>query len=401
VYSGERMQRLSAPFRRGLLGNVGRVAQLKPFRALRYDERAAGPLDGLVAPPHDVITPALRERLLAASPYNCVRLIGPEAPDQAARHIEDWKARGILVREERPAVWLLEEEFVGPDGLVRRRAGTVARVRLEPYRAGAVLPHERTLAQAKAARLELLRAVRTKLSPVLLLHEGSSPDRPAGRHTDLESTFGGVRSRLWRIDRPAEFERALAAVQGRILIADGHHRYETALRFHEEDGTEETAYILAALVSRDDPGLVIFPTHRLAAGPLPELNGRFRLTSLEGGASEAVERLGLVPRDRPAFVLLRPGGSTLVEGEPEPGPLAALDTAVIDRLPLADVRFTPSVAEAEEEVASGRAEAAFLVRPPTIEQVEAVARAGEKMPEKSTYFFPKLTSGLLFSPFDE
>ena len=381
-------------------GNVGRVAQFKPFRALRYDERAAGPRDQVVAPPHDVITPELRERLLAASPYNCVRLIGPEKPEEAARHLADWKRDGVLVREDRPAVWLLEEDFVGPDGLSRTRTGVVARVRLEPYRAGAVLPHERTLAKAKAARLELLRAVRTKLSPVLLLHDGEPPGLP-DRDPELESVFDGVRSRLWRIDDAAAAERALGGIGGRILIADGHHRYETALRFHEEEANEETAYILAALVSRDDPGLVILPTHRLAAGPVPELNGRFRQTSLDGGAAEALDRLGLVPRDRPAFVLLRPGVTTLVEGEPEPGPLAGLDTAVIDRLSLTGVRFTPSIAEAEHEVASGRAEAAFLVRPPTIDQVEAVALAGEKMPEKSTYFFPKLTSGLLFSPFDE
>ena len=379
---------------------MGRVGQFKPFRALRYDERAAGALDGLVAPPHDVITPELRGRLLATSPFNCVRLIGAEAPEEAARSLEDWKRLGVLVREDRPAVWLLGEDFVGPDGLSRTRTSVVARVRLEPYGAGAVLPHERTLAKAKAARLELLRAVRTKLSPVLLLHEGKAPELPA-RDPDLVAVFEGVRSGLWRVDDHQAVERLLAGLRGRILIADGHHRYETALRFHEEEGSEETAYILAALVSRDDAGLVIFPTHRLATAPLPELNGRFRQTSLDGGAAEAVDRLGLVPRDRPAFVLLRSGGTTLVEGEPEPGPLAALDTAVIDRLPLAGVRFTPSVAEAEHEVASGRAEAAFLVRPPTIEQVEAVALAGEKMPEKSTYFFPKLTSGLLFSPFDE
>ncbi len=381
-------------------GNVASVADLKPLRALRYDGRAAGPLDRLVAPPHDVITPGLRARLLAASPYNCVRLIGPEAPDEAARAIESWKRDGILVREEAPAVWLLEEEFVGPDGRPRRRSGVVARIRLEPYRAGAVLPHERTLDAAKAARLELLRAVRTKLSPVLLLHEGASPELPV-RAPDLDVAFEGVETRLWRIQDSAAIERALATVRGRILIADGHHRYETALRFHEEEGTEESAYVLAALVARDDPGLVIFPTHRIASGPLPELNGRFRLTALEGDVAEAVERLALVPRDHPAFVLLRPDATTLVETDPEPGPLPALDTAVIDRLPLAGVRFTASVVEAEREVAAGRAEAAFLVRPPTLDEVEAVARAGEKMPQKSTYFFPKLTSGLLFSPFDE
>ena len=377
------------------------VAGLKPFRALRYDPGRAGPLEHLVAPPHDVITPRMREALLAASPYNAVRLIRPDSPEDAARALGEWKERGILVREAVRAVWVLAEDFVGPDGRARTRRGLVARVRLEPYGAGQVLPHERTLAKQKEARLELLRAVRTKLSPVLLLHEGSSPEIPGDRPADIDASFEGVRSRLWRIDRPDAVVAALAAVQGRIVIADGHHRYETALRFHEEDGSEETAYLFAALVSREDSGLVIFPTHRLVSGPVPDLDGRFRLTSLAGGAAEALERLGVLPRDRPAFVMLRENEAILAEAEPEAGPLAVLDTAALDRLALADVRFTPSVAEAEEAVRTGRAAAAFLVRPPTIEQVEAVALAGEKMPEKSTYFFPKLTSGLLFSPFDE
>jgi uncharacterized protein (DUF1015 family) len=376
------------------------VARLKPFRALRYDTSRAGPLSRLVAPPHDVIGPALRERLLAASPYNVVRLVRPDDPVEAARTLAEWRREGVLVRETRPAAWVLEEDFVGPDGRERTRRSVVARVRLEPYAAGAVLPHERTISRQKAARLELLRATRTKLSPVLLLHEGTSPD-PPGRSPDIDVAFEGTHSRLWRLDEADARGAALALVRGRVIIADGHHRYETALRFNEEEGTEETAYIYAALVSRGDPGLVIFPTHRLAAEPVPELNGRFRLTALPGGAEQALARLGLVPRDRPAFVLLRADGAVLAEAEPGGRAAAVLDTAVLDELELADVRFTASAAEAEQAVRSGRAAAAFLVRAPTVDQVEAVALAGEKMPEKSTYFFPKLTSGLLLSPLDE
>jgi hypothetical protein len=158
--------------------------------------------------------------------------------------------------------------------------------------------------------------------------------------------------------------------------------------------------VLAVLVSRGDPGLEIFPTHRLAAGPVPDLNGRFRLTAL-GGADEALDRLGDVPRDRPAFVVLRRDAAVLAEAERDERPVSVLDTAALDELELENVRFTPSADEAARAVTSGAAEAAFLVRAPTIEQVEAVALAGETMPEKSTYFFPKLTSGLLFSPLDE
>ena len=376
------------------------MARLKPFRALRYDTRRAGPLESLVAPPHDVIAPGLRDSLLAASPYNAVRVIRPQDPDAAARALADWTREGVLVRETSPAVWLLEEDFVGPDGRARSRRSVVARIRLEPYGTGAVFPHERTLPRQKETRLELLRAVRAKVSPVLLLHEGDRPARSAGA-PDLRVEFAGVRSRLWRIEDPPAIERTLAGIRGRAIIADGHHRYETALRFHEEEQTEETAYVLAALVSRDDPGLVIFPTHRLVSGPVPELDGRFRVTSLAGGADEALARLDDVPRDRPAFIMLRAAGATLAEAPPDARPAAVLDTAAIAELGLADVRFTPSAEEAEAAVRSGSATAAFLVRAPTIEQVEAVALAGETMPEKSTYFFPKLTSGLLFSPFDE
>ena len=369
------------------------VPLLKPFRALRYDEGTAGTLDDLVAPPYDVITPAAREALLARSPWNAVRLVRPDDPAEAARELVDWQERGVLVREQRPAVWLLEEEFTGPDDIRRRRRGIVARVRLRPYGDGVILPHEGTFTAPKEARLRLLRATRVKPSPIFLLQHGSAP-APAG-DPDLEAELDGVTSRLWRIDDPDEIRRVLAGVEGPLLIADGHHRYETGLRFHEEDGTEATAHVLAVLVSIDDEGLEIFPTHRVAAGVVPELDGRFRQTPL-AGPGDAAAALAGVARDHPAFVLLRPDGAALVEGDEQ-----ALDTALVDSLPLGDVEYTASAARAEQAVSSGEASAAFLVRAPTVQQVEEFARAGVRMPPKSTYFFPKLTSGLLLSPFDE
>jgi uncharacterized protein (DUF1015 family) len=373
------------------------VSLLKPFRALRYDPERAGSLDRLVAPPYDVVTPELRAELLSESPYNAVRLVRPDAPEEAARELASWQSAGVLVREEEQAAWVLEETFVGPDGVERTRLGLVARIQLEPYSAGHILPHERTFPGPKEARLRLLRATRTKLSPILLLHEGESPVVP-DRPPELGAVFGGARSRLWRVSD----QRLLDAVSGKIVIADGHHRYETALRFHEEDRSEGTSHVLAVLVARDDPGLVIFPTHRLVRGAVPELNGSFRLSEVPGGALEALERLEELPRDHPAFALLRPDRTVLAESEPlGSGPLAVLDTTALDRLPLGELEFTASAAEAERAVSEGRAQAACLVRPPTVQQVEAVALAGETMPQKSTYFFPKLTSGLLFSPFDE
>jgi uncharacterized protein (DUF1015 family) len=369
------------------------VPLLKPFRALRYDVGAAGRLDDVVSPPHDVITSELHARLLASSPFNAVRLIRPDDPEEAGRTLAEWQQRGVLVREERPAVWILEEEFEGSDGRPRTRRGIVARVRLRPYEDGFVLPHERTFPRQKDVRLRLLRATRTKLSPVFLLHDGEAPE-PSGEPR-LEAEHDGVRSRLWAVEEPGAIERILAGVRGPFVVADGHHRYETALRFHQEDGGEETGYVLAVLVGAGDSGLEILPTHRVTTGAVPTLDGGLRVTEL-GPVYSPVDVLRDVPGDRAAFVLVAPGRAVLAEAD-GPGP----DTAVVDRLPLEGVSFTSSAVDAVRAVADQEATAAFLVRAPTVEQVEASARAGERMPPKSTYFFPKLTSGLLFSPLDE
>jgi uncharacterized protein (DUF1015 family) len=371
------------------------VPRIKPFRALRYDPAAVGPIESVVAPPHDVISDARRDELLATSPHNIVRLIRPSDAADAGRLIREWQDEGVLVRDAEPAVWVMDESFTGPDGEARTRRSLLARVRLEPYGEGEVYPHERTFGRQKAQRLELLRATKTKLSPIFLMHDGPSPDDPAAPH-DIELDFEGVHVRLWRVPEP-EATALAESVRTPLVIADGHHRYETALRYHQEEGTEESAHVLAALVSRTDPGLEIFPTHRLAGEPVPALNGRFRVTQV-GDPLAALDGLG---RERPGFVLLDRDGARLAEAEPDGTPVGVLDTAVLDVLELADVRFTPSATEAEDAVREGRAAAAFLVRAPTVDQVEAVALAGAVMPQKSTYFFPKLVSGLVLAPFDE
>jgi uncharacterized protein (DUF1015 family) len=360
------------------------MALVKPFRALRYAAGGARPLDTLVSPPYDVISPALHERLLATSPYNAVRLVRPNDPGEAARLLAAWQDEGILVREEEPAVWLLEEEFAGPDGHRRTRRGLVGRAVLEPYEHGVVLPHERSFPKPREGRLRLLRATRAKLSPILLLHGGAEPAPAPDRPPDLEATLDGVTSRLWRVE-----PTAVEAVQPPLVIADGHHRYEAALRFHEEEGSEETAYVLAVLVSTSDAGLTILPTHRLAAAAPPDLDGGQSVT-------EALAELAALPRAHAAYAMLGPEGATVVESAE-----ARLDTELVDDLGLEGVRYTADAEEAERAVAAGEAAAAFIVRAPTVEQVESFARSGERMPQKSTYFYPKLAGGLLFSPFDE
>jgi uncharacterized protein (DUF1015 family) len=345
------------------------VADVRAFPALRYDEAEAGPLDTLVAPPYDVISPAERSRYLAASPYNVVHLTLPDSPEDAARELGVWRAEGVLARDEEPAAWALSQTYTGPDGVTRTRNGLVVALRLEPYENAVVLPHERTHAGPKEARLRLLRATRTQLEPIFLLHDGEPVELP-DREPDLEA--GG--DRLWRIPGEGIAER----FRGReLLIADGHHRYETALAFHAEEGTDASAWMMVVLVSTREQGLTIFPTHRLAQ-------------SVDGARGTPIDEPA---DDLPGVVLYRAGRYELLEGE-------GLDVEVVDALAPEGVTYTPRRAEAVAAVDRGEAEAAFLLRPTRIEDVFERARAGRVMPQKTTYFYPKLTSGLLFQPLD-
>ena len=356
------------------------MALVQPFRAVRYDEAKAGPLESLVAPPYDVLGPEERAEYLARSPYNVVRLTLPDSEEEAARDWRAWREEGVLVHEPESSYWALEQDYEGPDGVARTRTGLVASLRVEPYERRIVLPHERTHRGPKEGRLRLLRAVRAQLESIFLLYDAARPFVTPARPPELELAD----ARLWRLPDDGIREE-FAELQ--LLIADGHHRYETALAFHEAEGTPESAFMPVVLVSTRDPGLTIFPTHRVAEhleGYEAEPNGHL---------SAALEALEAKPRDRPAVLVYRRGGRvSLLEGE------RGLDTAYAESLGPEGVTYTPRVEEAVEAVETGRAEAALLVRPPRIEDVFAVAQAGETMPQKSTYFYPKLLSGLLFHP---
>src|SRR5207237_257447 len=176
------------------------MAEVKPFRAERYDESKAGPLQQLVAPPYDVISPEERLEYLARSPYNVVHLTLPDDEEEAGRNLAEWRRDGVLARDGGPNIWLLSQEYVGPDGVRRTRSGLVASLRAEPYEHGVVLPHERTHRGPKEGRLRLLRATRTQLEPIFLLYEGEPLPSPP-REPDLSS--GG--DRLWRVDEAPNF----------------------------------------------------------------------------------------------------------------------------------------------------------------------------------------------------
>lgn len=350
------------------------MAEVRPFRSLRYDEEKAGPLEDLVAPPYDVLSDEQRREYLARSPYNVVHLTLPDSEGQAARDFADWREQRVLVEEE-PALWALEQEYVGPDGVARVRRGVVASLKVEPYERGIVLPHERTHRGPKEERLRLVRAVGAQLEPIFLLYEGMPPVSRSEGDPLLEAEG----TRLWRIP---EVDAIVEAFRDRrLLIADGHHRYETTVEYAAAGGSP---WMMVVLVSTTDPGLMIFPTHRIA--------GRFEPSGLllaENGGP--IETLASLPRGRAAVVVYAGGRTFVAEGE-------GLDTAFVESLGPEGVSYTADAEEAVAAVDEGRAQAAFLLRPTRIEDVFAVAVRGEVMPQKSTYFYPKLLSGLLFHP---
>jgi len=345
---------------------------VKPFRAVRYGERA-GSLDSLVAPPYDVISPAQRDELAARNEHNVVHLTLPDDEAAAGETWRRWREDGTLIDEGEPGYWWLSQDYVGPDGVARTREGLVAELTAEPYDKRVILPHERTHRGPKEGRLRLLREVQAQLEPLFFLYEGAPPARRLGRDPDLEVEG----ARLWRIP-PDGIAEAFADRQ--LLIADGHHRYETTLAYGE--GTP----VLAVLVSLDDPGLMIFPTHRVFAQEPAESLPAERLSG------DARDALGDVPHDQAAALLYREGGFELaVDGN-------QLDVQLVDRLGHEGISYTADWDEAVRAVDSGEAEVSVLMRPTRIEDVFAVAQRGETMPQKSTYFYPKLVSGLLFLP---
>lgn len=349
------------------------MAVVKPFRAARYDHRVAGPLDRLVAPPYDVIDEAQRKKLMARNPFNVVHLTLPDDPDDAARLWKEWRSDGVVLQDESPSFWALEQDYVGPDGVERTRRGLVGSLRVEPYEAGVVLPHERTHAGPKEERLRILQATGVHFETLLLLYDGTPPFEFPWRMPDLAAQG----TRLWRIAVDG-IQEAFADKQ--LLIADGHHRYETALAYGAE-------FIPVVLVSTEDSGLMIFPTHRIAEqvnGPAPAD------VDLEG----ALEVLESESPDRAAAVLYRrEGGIALLHGKE-----GELDVQLVESLAPKGITYTPSIEEAVAAVDSGRAAGAFIVRPTRIEDVFRFAERGETLPQKTTYFYPKLLSGLLFHP---
>jgi uncharacterized protein (DUF1015 family) len=424
------------------------MADIQPLRALHYDQSLVGPLANVTAPPYDVVDAEQREQLLQRSPFNVVAVDLPKGDpgeqDQGGRDLyttageqwEAWQLQGAIVRDPEPALWPHTQTYTGPDGQTRTRSGFFCRVRIEGYGPGRVRPHERTHPGPKEDRLRLMRATRTNLSPIFSLFsdptnaawnalEPTTLDAPWGEVSDKDGTI----HRLWRVNDP----HVIAAVQSatrevELLIADGHHRYETADTYAQEIGGDgEHRYMLMCLVALEDPGLTVFPTHRVVRGldrarqealretlrrdfdivevPLEQLAPEPGRGPLQLGYIDAHHRqpYRLTLKDQAIADAALPGFSEAYRD---------LDTGVLEvlllkgALGLSDddishfngLFYARSTEEAVEMVHSGKYDAAFLMRPTPVDQVRDVAASGENMPPKSTFFYPKLLTGLLFNP---
>ena len=418
------------------------MADVQPLEALHYDQAVAGPLQQLVAPPYDVIDAEQRAQLAARSPHNVVRVDLPEGDDyaEAARLFAAWQAEGAVVRDATPAFWALIQDYTGPDGRALTRRGIFARVRVTEYGAGKIRPHERTHPGPKEDRLKLTRATKANLSPIFSLYddpqqaawtalEPHTNDEPYGAATDDDGTV----NRLWRIDDPQAIEhvrQALAPTE--LLIADGHHRYETARAYADEIGGEgDHRYVLMCLVALQDEGLTVFPTHRLLTD-VKDSDKQVRLGSRlrELFDIEAIEHSELHPPDgsggragfvmgyidsfhKQAYRLTLKDQSIADEALKDfPEPYRHLDTAILEALVLKGpagltdddidhkhgLDYSRTDAEALEMVLDGRADCAFFLRSSPVQQVRDIAATGVNMPPKSTFFFPKVPTGLLFNP---
>ena len=405
------------------------MAEIQPLTALHYAPGIV--LDDVVAPPYDVIDEEQKARLLARSEHNVVAIDLPDDYDEAAATFQRWQEEGVLERDEEPALWVLTQDYTGPDGRQRTRSGFFARVKVEEYGPGKIRPHERTHPGPKEDRLRLTRATQANLSPIFSRYSDpqqqafaaldAAKGEPFGVHTDDD----GTRSTLWRVADPQAIATATRALaEAELLIADGHHRYETARVYAQEQlDVEAAGWVLMCLVALEDPGLTIFPTHRLVKGRGlqryeelgNELKADFRVERV------AEEQLAPPPSDGPMVMgyidshFKQPFRLTMTRDTPVPdleGPLQRLDTAILEELLLKgvlgltdddidhmdDFGYARDAAQALELVRNGAFDVAFVLRPPPVEQVREIAAAGQNMPPKSTYFFPKVPTGLIFNP---
>jgi len=438
------------------------MAEIKPFRGVLYDSSKVGDIAAVLAPPYDIIEPAEQAALYARHASNSVRLeLGQEQPGdgpenniytRAKQFLAEWLRTGILHRDEQPSIYLYSIQYRVGSGELRTMRGFLSLVTLEDFGTGRIFPHENTRAAAKSDRYRLLETCRSNFSPIFSLYsdpedrimraleKAVDEEKPRFEITDHE----GARHRFWSITEPAILSEVIARMKPLpLVIADGHHRYESALRYRNTQReacstTTETLpsdYVLMYFSNMDDPGLTILPTHRLILAPLlcslsdlrrglaenfslqtfPFTKDTERgvwqrfLAALHATQSTKARTMGLIVRGESRYDLL----TLTPAGEAKLGDSARdrLDVTILQQLILHEaMRMSPEDEERliyvkdEEEalnaVRQSRAEVAVLLNPPKITEVKEVASAADRMPHKSTYFYPKPLTGFVFNMLD-
>lgn len=418
------------------------MAEIRPFRGLRFSADA-GPIDALTAPPYDVLTPAERDEYAVRNPHNIVHLTLPEQkPDdrskfvryaRSAAQLSEWRRDGVLVPEEKPAFYRLVQSFSFPRvPEAFHRTALVTLLKVEPYSKGVVLPHEQTFPKHKEDRLRILEATRAHLESIFGLFEdpdGAVQSALANATIGAEVTTrsdDGVTQRLAPITDPGEIQNLVNLLADKkVWIADGHHRYETALAFREAVGEAANSipedFLLISLTSLNDPGLVLLPTHRIVSNipvgdeeALVRLGGAFEITETHSrnlvdliaqSQQRGVRAFGMALEGGRGFVLVPRDDAALVANVPGEGSAAlkSLDVTILHSVILEQllgvqgldgISYTRESLDAIHAADQGEG-VAFLMNPPTVEDMKVIALAGERMPQKSTYYFPKILSGLV------
>jgi uncharacterized protein (DUF1015 family) len=390
------------------------MPEVRPFTGLLYSPAAAGSIDAVTAPPYDTITPMDQDRFYRASPYNVVRLIlgKDEAGDhhsankytRAASHFRSWRERRILVSTPGPSIFPYELRF-RHGGRDRRVRGVIAEVTLEPW-GGSIIPHERTMPGPMHDRLTLLRTVQANLSPIYGVYAGPARelsgflDRTATAHPQREVVDdAGTRHRLW-IASDGTDVLAEALRRETLMIADGHHRYTVALAYREEmraqfgPGPWDSVMMLVVDAGVEDPP--VLPIHRLVSGPVPPPEpGTARVRDL-------AEVLATVNDDDLLYGRVDLEQDQLVHRVAHlggrPPTVCALHEAILDSLAEESLRFVPDAVAAEAAIERGEATSAFILPATSVERVRAVIAAGSRLPQKSTYFWPKPRTGMVIRP---
>lgn len=428
------------------------MVDIVPFNGLRYNEEQAGPLSELIAPPYDVIRPDMQEELYARNPYNVVRLIlGKQYQDdneansrytRSAKDFADWQAQGILKEDAEPSFYVYSQEYTF-NGKTNNRIGFFARVKLEEFSEGNICPHEFTLAKAKKDRAQLIRACRANFSPVFSLFsdpEGAIDStlvkiiqQPPLTEIDEDSVI----HRMWKMDDADTIRFVTESFKGKkVYIADGHHRYETSLAYHQEHGVEvpDSAHVMMFLTNLDAQSLAIYPIHRQLKCPEPftrdhciqQLQPYFEVEPLpkSQSADQLTARLEQAGSDRVAFVAYLGQGDALllklkdIENvvpfmEDDANELKVLDVYQLHTLVLREllgidtrnpehqqyITYNVRTAETMENVDAGTFDLVIFMNATRMDQVRELAEKGIRLPQKATYFYPKLLSGLVINRF--